>query len=113
MRPSQADDGGGGPVKGPRSQALRARPWLLRRRRENSTRLNTANGLKSLARKGTFLLGYRWRPFYWASEGDISIGLRQATTNELTRNPRFGYYVVKQLPNREANRPSSPGFIGD
>ena len=34
---------------------------------KTSTRLNKANGLKSLARKGTFLLGYRGGHFYWAT----------------------------------------------
>ena len=64
----EADDSGAeGPVKGPRSQALRARPSLCPRRRENNTRLNKAHGLKSLARKGTFLLGCRGGHFYWAT----------------------------------------------
>ena len=34
---------------------------------KTSTRLNKANGLKSLARKGTFLLGYQGGHFYWAT----------------------------------------------
>ena len=34
---------------------------------KTSTRLNKANGLKSLGRKGTFLLGYRGGHFYWAT----------------------------------------------
>ena len=34
---------------------------------KTSTRLNKANGLKSLADKGTLLLGYRGGHFYWAT----------------------------------------------
>ena len=61
----QADDGDAeGTVKGPQAKPTGLALDCPPHRRKNRARFNKAKGLKSLARKGTFLLGQRRGHFY-------------------------------------------------